>query len=338
MTDQRVSSGAGGGQPGRARGRRNGVGAPLPNPAAKRSRCSRGATSPRSGNGTRSIETVLRHRGAAPTELLRSLRGLKALEAEQEAMSSVAATAAPAPRSSPRPGKGALARPARPRTMGRWAGPSHAGSDRTRDPRGPWRIRPGRTPGARTSAATVSAGPGPRPGFCGAGARTTRRTRKPRDASHSSACLRSLEPDRHAIRQRFRPARVPPRPTRTTPPFAPHSSPTARRLRDTQGRMDLRYQPLTAVSQRSVDVWSRTIAGRGARRPFRARGILRARARPVRRVGMRTPIEPRPAMAVAALPGTGELAAACGKPVPGLAGSVHPASTFADRRPAGRPP
>jgi hypothetical protein len=71
----------------------------------------------RDGNGTRSIETLLRYRGAAMAELTRSLRTLKALQAEQAAaVEQVAATrvleahrqspAAPAPLSRrPKPNK-----------------------------------------------------------------------------------------------------------------------------------------------------------------------------------------------------------------------------------------
>jgi hypothetical protein len=48
----------------------------------------------RDGNGTRSIETLLRYRASAMVELLRSLRTLKALEAEQAALGATAAAPA----------------------------------------------------------------------------------------------------------------------------------------------------------------------------------------------------------------------------------------------------
>jgi hypothetical protein len=51
----------------------------------------------RDGNGTRSVETLLRYRGAATAELMRALRTLKALQAEQEAVPARAAAAEPAP-------------------------------------------------------------------------------------------------------------------------------------------------------------------------------------------------------------------------------------------------
>jgi hypothetical protein len=54
----------------------------------------------RDGNGTRSIETVMRYRGAAMAELTRALRTLKALQAEQAAPTprrAVDARPAPAP-------------------------------------------------------------------------------------------------------------------------------------------------------------------------------------------------------------------------------------------------
>jgi hypothetical protein len=51
----------------------------------------------RDGNGTRSFETVLRYRGAAQADLMRSLRMLKALQAERSATPARAAKAAPAP-------------------------------------------------------------------------------------------------------------------------------------------------------------------------------------------------------------------------------------------------
>jgi hypothetical protein len=79
--------------PRRSLGRRNGVGAPFPNPAAKRSNCSRSAASRaaasvtliRDGHSTRSFETLLRYRGAAMAEFWRALRTLKALQAEARA-------------------------------------------------------------------------------------------------------------------------------------------------------------------------------------------------------------------------------------------------------------
>jgi hypothetical protein len=52
----------------------------------------------RDGNGTRSIETLLRYRGAAMAELMRALRTLKALQA-------VGRDVAPAPIAGPRPNK-----------------------------------------------------------------------------------------------------------------------------------------------------------------------------------------------------------------------------------------
>jgi hypothetical protein len=69
----------------------------------------------RDGNGTRSFETLLRYRGAATAELMRSLRMLKALQAERRAAVEQAAgaarplkaragsAAAPAPIARPRP-------------------------------------------------------------------------------------------------------------------------------------------------------------------------------------------------------------------------------------------
>jgi hypothetical protein len=48
----------------------------------------------RDGNGTRSIETLLRYRGAAQAELTRALRTLKALQAEQAAKMPAGASAA----------------------------------------------------------------------------------------------------------------------------------------------------------------------------------------------------------------------------------------------------
>jgi hypothetical protein len=51
----------------------------------------------RDGNGTRSLETVLRYRGAAQADFMRSLRMLKALQAEQSATPARAVRAAPAP-------------------------------------------------------------------------------------------------------------------------------------------------------------------------------------------------------------------------------------------------
>jgi hypothetical protein len=55
----------------------------------------------RDGNGTRSLETLLRYRGAAMAEFWRALRTLKALQAEQAA---TVAAAAPAPVEPRRPG------------------------------------------------------------------------------------------------------------------------------------------------------------------------------------------------------------------------------------------
>jgi hypothetical protein len=49
----------------------------------------------RDGNGTRSIETLMRYRGAAMAELMRSLRTLKALQAEQAALGATALEGAP---------------------------------------------------------------------------------------------------------------------------------------------------------------------------------------------------------------------------------------------------
>jgi hypothetical protein len=51
----------------------------------------------RDGNGTRSFETLLRYRGAAMAELMRSLRTLKALQAEQAAPPARAVDPEPAP-------------------------------------------------------------------------------------------------------------------------------------------------------------------------------------------------------------------------------------------------
>jgi hypothetical protein len=51
----------------------------------------------RDGNGTRSFETLLRYRGAAMAELMRSLRTLKALQAEQAAAPARAVDPEPAP-------------------------------------------------------------------------------------------------------------------------------------------------------------------------------------------------------------------------------------------------
>jgi hypothetical protein len=49
----------------------------------------------RDGNGTRSFDALLRYRGAAMAELMRSLRALKALQAEQKATPVRAAAPAP---------------------------------------------------------------------------------------------------------------------------------------------------------------------------------------------------------------------------------------------------
>jgi hypothetical protein len=49
----------------------------------------------RDGNGTRSFETLLRYRGAAMAELMRSLKTLKALQAEQAAATGPAVAARP---------------------------------------------------------------------------------------------------------------------------------------------------------------------------------------------------------------------------------------------------
>jgi hypothetical protein len=54
----------------------------------------------RDGNGTRSFETLLRYRGAALAEFMRSLRTLKALQAEARACAAVGAVA-PAPARAP---------------------------------------------------------------------------------------------------------------------------------------------------------------------------------------------------------------------------------------------
>ncbi|MGH6898617.1 MAG: hypothetical protein ACREJ5_19025 [Geminicoccaceae bacterium] len=60
----------------------------------------------RDGNGTRSFETLLRYRGAATAELMRALRMLKALQAEQKATPMRAAAAEPAPVLMFEPGRG----------------------------------------------------------------------------------------------------------------------------------------------------------------------------------------------------------------------------------------
>jgi hypothetical protein len=59
----------------------------------------------RDGNGTRSFDTLLRYRGAAMAEFMRSLRMLKALQAEQAArpVRAAALAEAPTPDAPPRP-------------------------------------------------------------------------------------------------------------------------------------------------------------------------------------------------------------------------------------------
>jgi hypothetical protein len=70
----------------------------------------------RDGNGTRSVETVLRYRGAAQAELTRALRTLKALQAEQKAPAPAGRRVRPEPTTPtlpPRiPARGAPGRPA----------------------------------------------------------------------------------------------------------------------------------------------------------------------------------------------------------------------------------
>jgi hypothetical protein len=77
--------------------------------------CSPGLALIRDGNGTRSCETLLRYRASALAELMRALRTLKALQAEQKATPMRAAAAEPAPvlTFEPRRGRaGASSRPA----------------------------------------------------------------------------------------------------------------------------------------------------------------------------------------------------------------------------------
>jgi hypothetical protein len=56
----------------------------------------------RDGNGTRSIETLMRYRGAAMAELTRSLRTLKALQAEARTLAAADLPATPPARQSAR--------------------------------------------------------------------------------------------------------------------------------------------------------------------------------------------------------------------------------------------
>jgi hypothetical protein len=92
----------------------------------------------RDGNGTRSFETLLRYRGAAQAGLMRALRTLKALQAEQPATTPARAIEAdPAP---------VLAFESR-RVRAGAASATAPASDRTGDPCRPWRIRRGETPG-----------------------------------------------------------------------------------------------------------------------------------------------------------------------------------------------
>jgi hypothetical protein len=169
----------------------------------------------RDGNGTRSIETLMRYRGAAMAELTRSLRTLKALQAEQAATLGAAAPArVPQPRVAP--GDDPSLRTERTRAPRR-------ASRRAKPTRAPARLRPARPARARPRPPRARGALDAEPTRAGArgpaGAHITRpraeRTRQPQEPSHITPTRRPHDPERRAS----------PKPPNPRPPLAPRRPP-----------------------------------------------------------------------------------------------------------------